>query len=338
MLNSPNHTKKSVIVIGELNVDFIITSEEISPEPNREKIVDGFDMVLGSSSAITACALAGLGLNVVFVGVVGNDYFGEFCIEKLKTKGVDTTYIQKLPNCKTGITFSFSTPKDRALLTYMGTIPSMAPKNLPVNLLKMAQHIHFGSYYLQKNMQEYWKKLFSDAQKAGISTSFDTGWDPQEEWRADYIHQLLKYTNLFIPSEEEFRKIFGGIHDKRLLEKFSEKERFVIIKRGSEGSCLLSNGQMDKVPGYSVNPIDTTGAGDSFNAGVIFGYLEGKKGVGLLNFANACGAFATLGVGGAEDVPDLNQVKSFIIENTSFQANKKGSSNHDKSCTGGSGE
>lgn len=311
-------SEKAVVVIGELNVDFIISGEQIIPEPNHEKIVDEFDMVLGSSSAITACVLAGLGLNVLFIGVVGDDSMGEFCIEKLKAKGVDTAHIKKLSDCKTGVTISLSTPKDRSLLTYMGAIPGMTPKDLPEHLLEIAGHIHFGSYYLQKGMQAHWQQLFSDAQKRGISTSFDVGWDPYEEWRKKHIHHLLKHTDLFIPSKEEFQNIYGRVDDRRTLEMLPEDRGLIAIKCGVEGSCLLSKNQMTKASGYPVHPIDTTGAGDSFNAGLIFGYLKGRRDVELLDFANACGALATLRIGGAEDVPGLEEVKSFISHRKSI--------------------
>ncbi|GGP13260.1 sugar kinase [Oceanobacillus neutriphilus] len=307
--------KRNVVIVGELNVDLIISGEEIKPELNREKIVDGFDMVLGSSSAITACALAALGVHVIFVGVVGDDYFGEFCIDKLNNKGVDTTYIQKLSTCKTGVTLSFSTSKDRALLTYMGAIPGMLPEKLPAQLLKEADHIHFGSFYLQKGMQTYWQQLFADAQNAGVSTSFDTGWDPEEDWKVDLIGRLLKYTDLFIPSEDEFRNIFGGVSDQNIFEKLPMERKEIAVKCGDKGAILFLRNKVIREDGYSVHPIDTTGAGDSFNAGLIFAYLAGKRGTELLNFANACGALATLRVGGAEDVPDLEEVYSFMERN-----------------------
>ncbi|MCJ7841553.1 carbohydrate kinase family protein [Lederbergia sp. NSJ-179] len=308
-----NLSENNVVVIGELNVDFILTGEEVIPEWNREKLINEFNLVLGSSSAITACCLAGLGLNVRFVGMVGDDSFGEFCIEKLKARGVDTSYVKKIPNIKTGVTLSFSTSKDRGLLTYMGSIPHLMPKDLPENLLGIADHIHFGSYYLQKGMQEYWNQLFSDAHKYGISTSFDVGWDPYEEWNRDSISELLQYTDLFIPSKDEFQHIFFDLRDRnRISEKLPEKRGMIVIKCGAEGSCAIVGNEMNKAPGYPVNAVDTTGAGDSFNAGLICGYLEGKRDLELLSFSNACGALATLRIGGAEDVPNKEEVESFL--------------------------
>ncbi len=94
---------KRVFVLGELNVDLIFTGDDVTLEANREKLVDDFNQVLGSSSAITASVLAGLGYEVYFVGVVGKDPFGEFCIKELAAKGVRTDYVTVDSELKTGV-------------------------------------------------------------------------------------------------------------------------------------------------------------------------------------------------------------------------------------------
>ena len=308
---------KRIFVIGELNVDFILSGEEVLPEWNREKLVEEFDMVLGSSSAITACGLAGLGHEVSFVSKVGNDAFGEFCINKLKNAGIDTKWIKRDTEEKTGVTISLSTAKDRALLTYMGTIPSLSPKDLPKSLLSEAEHVHFGSYYLQEGMKSHWISLFRDLQKNQIHTSFDTGWDPKENWNYEQIQPLLKYTDLFIRSQDEFEHIFGVLEKERLLAQLPEERGFIAVKCGSKGSCIISGNEMEWVSGYKVQSIDTTGAGDSFNAGLISEYLNGCRGRNLARYANACGALATLRVGGAEEVPTKKAVEVFMKNNRS---------------------
>jgi sugar/nucleoside kinase (ribokinase family) len=302
----------NVFILGELNVDLIITGSDVTPEWNREKIVESFDTVLGSSSAITACGLAGLGMNVYFVSVVGDDSYGKFCIEKLHEMGIDTTYVHMDPALKTGVTLSLSTKKDRALLTYMGAIPQLKPALLPDKLFEKASHIHFGSYFLQKGMQSHWKKLFREAKTHGISTSFDTGWDPEEVWNTDEIVQLVEYTDLFIPSEDEFNQIFATSHLEQAKQKLPTARGTIAVKCGSKGA-LIFDGKSNQlnVPAFDILPIDTTGAGDSFNAGLIYGFLNGKKETELLEFANACGAMATQRIGGATHVPTFEEVESF---------------------------
>jgi len=270
--------EKGVFVLGELNVDLIFTGEDITPELYKEKLVDNFELALGSSSAITACCLAGLGMNVYFVSVVGDDLFGKFCMEQLKTKGVDTRFIKVDPTVKTGATLSLSTKTDRALLTYMGAISGLQPSHLPEELFNFAEHIHFGSFYLQENMQQSWKVLFSKAKNNRITTSFDTGWDPHNLWKQTEISELLEFTDLFIPSETELVSIFPGYELTDLLETLPKNRNLIAVKRGAKGAMLIeANNDTLQMSAFDVKPIDTTGAGDSFNAGLIAGYLSGKK-------------------------------------------------------------
>ncbi len=306
---------KSVFVLGELNVDMILTGKDVTPEPNKEKLVDGFEIVLGSSSAITACRLAGLGLKVFFVSVVGNDYFGHFCIERLNRLGVDTTYVAVEETEKTGITVSLSGPTDRSLLTFMGTISKLTPQHIPEDLFRMTDHIHFGSYFLQERMRPHWVSLFKRAKESGITTSFDTGWDPGGHWYREQISELLPYTDLFMPSEEEVKHIFGLNDLQDLPGALPERRGKVAVKLGAKGSliCDVAGGFVVS-PAFRVTPVDTTGAGDSFNAGLIYAFLEGKTDRDALDFANACGALSTQAIGGTGGDVSLERVRQFAAE------------------------
>jgi sugar/nucleoside kinase (ribokinase family) len=305
---------KIVYVLGELNVDLIMTGDDVAPEWNREKLVNGFDMALGSSSAITACGLAGLCLDVRMVSVVGDDDFGDFCIERLKEKGVSVEHIAKLSGEKTGVTLSLSTKRDRALLTYMGTIPMLQPEHLPERMLEEAAHLHFGSYFLQESMRPYWFELFSKAKAKGISTSFDTGWDPNERWRTEEIAALLEATDVFLPSEDEIMHIFGGTSLYETLDAVPAHAGRIAVKCGARGAVSKSPGkERIAVPAFPVTPIDTTGAGDSFNAGYIYAHLAGLDEREALRFACACGALATTRVGGASSVPSLRDVEALLM-------------------------
>jgi sugar/nucleoside kinase (ribokinase family) len=308
----------TVYILGELNVDLIASAADVMPEFNREKLLDRFDVVLGSSSAITACVLAGLGVDVKLVSVVGDDSFGHFCIDQLRQKGVDTANVALDAHKQTGVTLSLSTAKDRALLTYLGTIPCLRPEHMPQDMLERANHLHFGSYYLQEAMRGSWAPLYKRARAAGVTTSFDTGWDPAEDWDAGGIAALLPHTDLFIPSEDEFERIFPGIevaHGSDFASALPRERHIVAVKRGSRGSTYIDEiGKRYDLTANRITPIDTTGAGDSFNAGFIYGYKQGLRGTELLALANACGSLACLRVGGASEIPTLADVRRFMGE------------------------
>lgn len=309
--------QKNVFILGELNVDVIIKGKDILPEWNREKLLDSFDIVLGSSSAITASGLAGLGLNVYLVSVVGDDQFGRMCIEKLQQRGVDTRYVKVDPAMQTGVTLSLSTEKDRALLTYLGAIPHLNMDLLPEEMYEQADLIHFGSYFLQDDMRDHWKTVFKKATERGISTSFDTGWDLHNQWYESQISELMEWTTLFIPSEDELMQIYATDQLEDAILKLPAKHNTVAVKCGSKGAVMIDE-QGNRIMGepFKVTPIDTTGAGDSFNAGLIYSYLAGSSREEMMQFACACGALATLRIGGASAAPSVEEVQTFIEQSS----------------------
>ncbi|WP_341480018.1 carbohydrate kinase family protein [Paenibacillus dendrobii] len=303
-----------IVVIGELNVDVIISGTDLIPEWNREKLIDSFDIVLGSSSAITACALAGIGADVQFVSMVGEDDFGRFCVKELERMQVHTGHVIRNPEVKTGVTLSFSTPSDRGLLTYPGSIPLLKPQDIPEQVFEHAEHVHFGSYFLQDGMRPHWEALFARLRSQGITTSFDTGWDVHGEWHREGIDRLLPHTDLFIPSEEEIMHIYQTANVEEAGRKLPTGANTVAVKCGSMGAMLLTpGGSPEMVPSFSVTPVDTTGAGDAFNAGLIYAYRSGLRGREMVRFANASGAISTQGIGGTGSLPSASKIEDFLI-------------------------
>ncbi|TBL76487.1 carbohydrate kinase family protein [Paenibacillus thalictri] len=291
---------KTVYVIGELNVDLIFSGDDIVPEPDKEKLVEQFELTLGSSSAITACRLAQLGLDVRFVSIVGCDPFGDYCVERLNHFGVSTKHIVRTKSKKTGVTVSLSDANDRALLTFLGTIAMVDQEIVPLaEILDEADHVHFGSYFLQREMREHWYALFQAAKDHGVSTSFDVGWDPSETWDHESIGRLTEVADLFMPNETELTHLYRTSDLERLSSLLPHSHGMVAVKRGKRGASLLTpdQGQIHADP-FPVKPLDTTGAGDSFNAGLIFAFLNDFTLLEMLRFANVCGAISTEALGG----------------------------------------
>ncbi|REE78593.1 sugar/nucleoside kinase (ribokinase family) [Paenibacillus taihuensis] len=299
----PLPSVKKVIVVGELNVDLIFADSNIVPEPNREKLVRDFRLALGSSSAIAAAGLAGLGLEVAFVSIVGDDEFGHFCLRELARLGVDVSHVVVDSSVRTGVTLSLTDERDRSLLTFMGSIGSVTPSMIPEKLFREASHVHFGSYFLQDAMRPHWLELFKLAKACGMTTSFDAGWDPAEHWDRERLAALLAYADWFIPSEEEALQIFEAGSVEELPTRLPAGRGAVIVKCGSAGSAgVYADGRVVYSPPFTVQPVDTTGAGDSFNAGFIAAKLRGESDREALEYANACGALSTLAIGGAGTV------------------------------------
>lgn len=317
-----------ILVIGEINPDIVIADPDPVPQFGEvERIVRSVVMTVGSSSAIFACGAARLGLRVAFVGVVGDDAFGRFMLEAMASRGVDVGACTVDPTRPTGATVILSSGRDRAMLTAMGTIGALEVDAVPDALLARARHLHLSCFYLQETSRERLPGFFAMARGRGLTTSFDTNWDPTEQWDGG-VHAMLKAADVFFPNAAEATRI-ARIADPeeaaRALATGATAGRhdggpIVVVKRGADGALASRAGDPPiHVPAMPVNPIDTTGAGDSFDAGFLRSWLDGASITDSLEFAAACGALSTLTVGGVDGQPTFAEAAAAV---TSWRATR----------------
>jgi sugar/nucleoside kinase (ribokinase family) len=300
-----------VIVIGELNVDIVATGLTKPPRLGGEILAAGLELTLGSASAIFACGMARLGHRVTFVSRVGADDFGDFCLAALRAAGVATRKVSREAKVKTGITVALSTSQDRALVTYPGSIASLKYDHLDLSLLRRHRHLHMTSYYLQTGLRPSFARIFRQAKQMGLSTSFDPNSDPQEAW-SDGIQKVWPHADILFLNEREALQLTGTRRLPSALRTLSRSVRCVVIKLGAKGAVAFKDGELVSSPGISINTLDTTGAGDSFDAGFVSAYLRGETLVECLRTGNACGALSTLKPGGTAGQPNLTELKGFL--------------------------
>ncbi len=302
-----------ILVVGELNVDIILSGMHAFPSLGTEILADGLHIVMGSSSAICAAGLARLGARVDFLGKVGIDYYGDFAIDQLRLLGVGVERMIRDSVMRTGATISLTYPQDRAMITYLGCIPHLRLEDINTSILRRYDHLHVGSYFLQRALQPGLPELFRRARRAKLTTSLDTGHDPNENWARDELQKLLELVDIFIPNDEEARAIANVDDTETALRELAKFARLVVVKCGPDGAMALHDGQIVHAPGFQVEAVDTTGAGDSFGAGFIFAYkVQGLPPNEALRFANACGALSATGFGGTASQPTTTQVLSFL--------------------------
>lgn len=305
--------KKRIIVIGELNVDLIVSGLSGFPSLGQEILARDLRLVLGGSSAICAAGLARLGTKVDFLGKIGKDDYGRFIAEELRRLGVGTRHLIHDSAVRTGITISLTYPKDRALITYLGCISEMYLEEIDLSILQRYQHLHVGSYFLQEGLQAGLAELFHWAHLQGLTVSLDTGYDPADEWGDDALLTLLDRVDIFLPNEEEACSIARADDTVEALRQLARRARLVVVKRGTCGAMSLCDEEVIHSPAFQIEVVDTTGAGDSFNAGFLYAHLVlGLPLEGALRFANACGALSTTGIGGTAAQPTLEQVLAFL--------------------------
>lgn len=264
------------IVAGEANVDLIL--QDVPPlEWGKEKTFAGFELVLGGSSAITAFNLAKLGTRVSFIGIVGRDVFGDFIEERLKSASVDLSRLKRAKHEKTGITIWHSNvQKHRAGLTAPGTIPLLRGADIEKDWLARSRHLHVGHYFLLERFHSRAAAVFRTAKQLGLTTSLDCNYDPAEQWDSG-IRDVLRYTDIFFPNEEEAKHLTGKKSTLRAAEELARLAGSVVVKMGANGILLHGKNGTIRKQARNVAVVDTTGAGDSFNAGFLSQLLKGRS-------------------------------------------------------------
>jgi len=310
-----------ILVIGEINPDIVIADPDPVPVFGEvERVVGSVVMTVGSSSAIFACGAARLGLRVAFVGVVGDDPFGRFMLDAMAARGVDVAACTVDPTRPTGATVILSSGRDRAMLTAMGTIGALDVDRVPDALLGRARHLHLSCFYLQETSRDRLPGFFAAARARGLTTSFDTNWDPTERWDGG-VHAMLGAADVFFPNEAEATRIArvaepeaaARVLSTRATDGRADGGPIVVVKRGVDGALASRAGAaVVRVPAMPVVPIDTTGAGDSFNAGFLRSWLDGGGIAASLELAAACGAISTRSVGGVDGQPTFAEATAAV--------------------------
>lgn len=298
-------------MIGELNVDLIAAGLIEQPQLGREIEAEGFDVVLGSASAIFASGLHRLGHRVAFVSRVGDDQFGRFCVEQLKGLGVDTSRVRVAKASATGVTVCLSTARDRALVTFPGAIAELSSADIPKGVFKGFGHLHLSCFALQKRLRPAFGKLLKAAKRQGLSTSFDPNSSLVGALRQQAL-AILPHVDVLLLNEQEAVEL-GRTHDPRAAARaLSKHAGCAVVKLGRKGALVARGKNIVSVAGHKVRAIDTTGAGDSFAAGFVSAFLAGGSDLDCLASGNACGALSTRAIGGTAAQPSARELRRFL--------------------------
>ncbi len=303
-----------VYAVGELNVDVVMAGLASAPVVGREILCRDTATLLGSSTAICACVMASLGLRTGFVGKLGGDTWGDVAYNTLQRYGVDTGHVQRLEKAKTGMTVCLSVGKDRAMVTHLGdTIDCLTTGELPDALLSDARHLHIGSFFLNEKLAAGLPDYLKKVKEAGLTVSLDAGWQESQQWD-NGLADVLPFVDVFFPNHEEVCGI-GGVSD--VFEAADRvyammKGGLLVVKRGPQGGLLVNEAGRTVRETYEAPVVDTTGAGDSFNAGFLYAWLHGMPLSDCLDYGNACGSVSVGRMGGTADCPTLADVEACI--------------------------
>jgi sugar/nucleoside kinase (ribokinase family) len=287
-----------LLVVGDCNPDLLLAGGDVVPEFGQvEKRVEEGRLLVGGSATIAACGAARLGLSTALVAAVGDDLFGRFMLDAVSARGVDVSACVTDRSRPTGITVALVRRDDRAIITAPGAITALTADHVPPQLVRSARHLHLASYFLMDGLRDALPELVATARAAGVTVSVDpqgdTGGGLDEGLRA-----LVPSVDLLLLNEQEDAMLAG------------ERCPLVVVKRGSRGASLrTAEGSVDAAA-PAVDVVDATGAGDSFDAGFLAGWLGGLPPARALELACVCGALSTRALGGIDAQPTLDEVRA----------------------------
>ncbi len=288
-----------IIAFGDTCVDLILRDDDVVPRFGQvEKIVADYEVVMGGSCCIFAAQAAKLGLKTALLGRVGDDAFGQLILDTLRSAGVDTRFVTRDKTLKTGLTLHLVQGDDRAMLTHFGSLNTLTPDDVTDEFLESARHLHYGSLYLHTGLLPGWIHILERAKKHGLSISLDTNWDPNESWDVG-LAAAAPYVNILLPNEQEALHLSQQSELEKAVQALRRQFSLLAVKLGADGAIAFH--QQDEyfqaVQAADVGG-DGIGAGDSFDAGFVAGWLRGLPIDSCLSIACQCGRAVAGKVGG----------------------------------------
>jgi sugar/nucleoside kinase (ribokinase family) len=297
-----------LLVVGDANPDVVL-----GPLPGplafgqREQLVPTGLLTLGGSAAIMACGAARLGLKVAFAGRIGDDDTGVYVRTALESRGVDTRALRTDPGLATPLTAVLNRGADRAILTAPGTLAATTGDDVPEALLADCRHVHAASYFLMPALARALPALFAAARAHGATTSLDTNDDPAGKWDPAGLAAVLPVTDVLLPNAQEARALSGAGTPAEAAARLAAQGPLVVVKDGAAGALAHDGRDLLRTPAVPVVPLDTVGAGDSFDAGMVAALLAGLPPADALALAAACGALSTRAHGGTPAQPTWDE-------------------------------
>jgi sugar/nucleoside kinase (ribokinase family) len=301
-----------VITFGDMCVDLVVTGSDVVPRFGQvEKLVDDYAVEMGGSCCIFACQAAKLGLRVGILGRVGDDDFGRLIVRRLDECGVDTGHVVVDSHLKTGLGIALCQGDDRAILTYLGSLCAVELSQVTDEFLAAARHLHHGSFFLHTRLKPHLPHIFRRARKLGLTTSLDPNWDPDERWNST-LAETLRLTDVFMPNEQEALYVSGRASLEEAVVQLRAQLPTLTLKLGADGARVYHE---QEALACSVTPAqggDNIGAGDSFDAGFLAGWLRGLSLSQCLEIACHCGQAVAGAAGGLQGQPTWETVSQLI--------------------------
>lgn len=285
-----------VIIAGSYSADLIFSGMKGLPQLGLDTLSSDFLMTPGEAY-ISAVSMHRLGLKVGWAADFGNDNFSQFALKCAREEGLDESLFVHHDQPYRQISAAASYPEDRMFITYYDPDPK-TPAVIPA-IIKYRARVLFIPGLYTGDLLRVGKKLVSlKGMQLVMDGNSSEGDMIGKSSVSKQIRQAIRSTDIFIPNAREARRLTGEQDLDRAALQLGDVCPLVVIKDGPNGSLACSAGQILHVPAISVNPTDTTGAGDNFDGGFLYAYLDGQPLETCLKWGNITGGLSTTAIGG----------------------------------------
>lgn len=305
--------EKNCLVIGDLNIDLVLNEFKNFPELGKEIISQNYFLDIGGSGGIFSAVLSSLGIKTFIISKIGDDFFGKFLINKLKSYNVDISQLIIKKDKETGITINLSYENDKYQISCLNLISNLSLNDIAFQNIKDVNHVHFSSYYMMKNAKLDYIKLINNIKKnyKNVTFSLDTNDDPENKW-GEEIYEILEHIDILLVNKKEALSIARKSNIEDALDKLGKKVKVSIIKLGGKGYIAKYGENYYSEDQLNANFKDSTGAGDNFDAGFVYGYINNLDIKKSLQIANICGDNSVGYLGGAGERKRFFDLKELI--------------------------
>ncbi len=302
-----------VVAIGDINID-VIAHVPSYPKKGGEGLAEQGHIYCGGSAANTAIVLGRFGVDVGIIGRVGEDVLAPLSLAALDEAGVDGRCIQRDPRTMTGIMLIAVTPDgERTMFGCRGANVRTDPTLLDEDYIAQARIFHLSGYTLLAAPQrDAGLRALEVARQAGLTVTADLGLEAVMRV-TDRAKAILPQVDILFPSQPEAEYLTGrGDIEGAIASLLDYGVGVVALKLGKRGCAIAAAGETVWVPGFAVPTVDTTGAGDSFDAGIILGRLEGWGWRESALLADALGALTATVEGAGISLAARGEVRAFL--------------------------
>ncbi len=299
-----------VTVVGDCCLDLVLYGLPDELPLERELMAESMAMRIGGSGAITAHNLSCLCNRVGFVFATANDSFGQLCRARLTAVQADTSGVVERQSSGTALTVLLQHQPLRHMFSYPGATASLTLPDIDLDYVCQARHFHLASFYLQRGLTPQIPELLRRIKECGLTVSMDTNDDPEDRWDR-IILDALEYVDVFMPNEREAVRAAGEQNLDDAIRFLRQRVPLLIVKRGEQGASAYDKDRCWHVPAFRIHVIDAIGAGDSFDAGFLHGYIRNWKIERCLELGAITGAWSTTASGGTDAFFDPESREKF---------------------------